>query len=327
MSTVGNFKISYLILAHNNPNQLERLVSRLQAPWCKFYIHLDKKADIKVFRDHLSIFDNINYVAEENRVNGRWGDLSLVSAVLECMKLCIMEDDKGPCILLSGQDYPLRTQEYIRDFFLKYPDNNYMSIYPIPDPKKRTENGGLERLESYTFDCRNPKNPRMKAKIRPLSLNPKTVLGFYRILKYRKDILPFALRCFFKKRSYPMGLSKTFNEMWCVLNRRTAEYLLSTINEYPEYLEYYKYTHIPDETMFSAILFNNESIRQTIKPMCHYINWESGSNGSPKTLDVGDFSNIKKCIFSNNHVLFARKFNENAQFLNDIDIQLLNRKK
>ena len=43
-------KICYLILAYNDPENLYRLVNRLNDR-SDFYIHIDKKSDIKEFTD------------------------------------------------------------------------------------------------------------------------------------------------------------------------------------------------------------------------------------------------------------------------------------
>jgi hypothetical protein len=42
-------KIAHLVLAHKNPQQLERMLEALDHPQCDFFIHLDKKADISQF--------------------------------------------------------------------------------------------------------------------------------------------------------------------------------------------------------------------------------------------------------------------------------------
>ena len=43
-------RLAHLILAHNNPLQLERLVKRLDHPDADIYIHLDAKTDIKEYK-------------------------------------------------------------------------------------------------------------------------------------------------------------------------------------------------------------------------------------------------------------------------------------
>ena len=60
-------KVSYLVLVHQKPFQLERLVCALMHPDVDFYIHVDKKADIKPFQQVLS-GDRIHFISERVRV-------------------------------------------------------------------------------------------------------------------------------------------------------------------------------------------------------------------------------------------------------------------
>lgn len=315
--------MNYLILVHKAPRQLQRLIERLDTDSVNFFIHVDKKCDISTFQQLLPERGHLHYVPEEERVNGRWGDLSLVDAAFSCMRLALRYHATGHCALLSGQDYPLRSSSYIEEYLNSHQGCNFMSVYPIPDPKKRSENGGYERLISYTFDCRHPHDARMKAKIQPLSLRIKTLLGFYRLLRYRRDILPFALSKYFQRRSYPHSLAQTFNEFWCVLTVDAIRFLTETWEDRPELKEYYKYTHIPDETVFSAILLASEKFQSQMFPMCHYINWDKPEGGSPKTLTESDLQDIKQQLMEKSYILFARKFEENATVLDVIDNELI----
>lgn len=311
--------VNYLLLVHKNPSQFQRLVAALNAPWCNFFIHVDKKADVRVFKEKVPDGDNIFYVVDECRIDGRWGDLSLVDAALACMRLALAKKVDGHLVLLSGQDYPLRNPEYIKVFFEEHEENDFMSVYPIPDPQKASENGGMERLISYTFDCRNPQDSRMKAKIQPLSLRLKTILGFLRLFQYRRDLLTKAIKLYFVKRKYPKLLSKHFNEFWCALRKSSVERIVESFDKQPEVREYYRFTHIPDETAFSSILMTDANYKRTLLPMCHYIDWTDGIAGSPKTLVENDLPKIKKRIKDESYILFARKFDEESSVLDEID--------
>ena len=315
--------MNYLILVHKCPNQLLRLVKRLDTDNVHFFIHVDKNSDINQFKLLLPEYEHLHYVPDEERVYGRWGDLSLVDAAFSCMRLALKYKVIGHCVLLSGQDYPLRSSSYINEYLNSHLTSIFLSVYPIPDPKKKSENGGYERLISYTFDCKNPHDGRMKAKIQPLSLRIKTLLGFYRILRYRRDILLFAICKYFQKRIYPHDLAQTFNEFWCVLTIDAIRFLIETWDGTPNLREYYKYTHIPDETIFSAILMANEKFKSQIHPMCHYINWDEAKDGSPKTLTESDWENINQQLKEKPYILFARKFDDNATILDIIDKKLI----
>lgn len=312
--------VNYLLLIHKNPCQYQRLVKALEAPWVHFFVHVDKKCVMEDFVSMVPASENVHYVSDENRVDGRWGDLTLVDAALACMRLSLAYGFDGHCVFLSGQDYPLRSPLYIREFFDTHKEENFMSVYPIPDPKKASENGGMERLISYTFDCKNPGNPRMKAKIQPLSLRFKTALGFIRLLRYRRNLFFKGLKLYFKPRQYPSCLAKHFNEFWCALTVEAIKKIVESFDEKPEIREYYKYTHIPDETAFSSILLSDPNFEKSLMPMCHYIDWDVSNAGSPKTVELNDLCQIKKELLSKPYILFARKFEENSRVLNEIDL-------
>lgn len=315
--------VNYLLLVHKNPNQFFKLFEALDAPWCNFFIHVDKKCDVIEFKNVVPEKNNVLYVSDENRIDGKWGDLSLVNAALSCMRLAIECNADGHFVLLSGQDYPLRKPEYIRDFFESHKYNNFMTVYPIPDPKKQSENGGMERFISYTFDCRNSKNPRMKAKIQPCSFRLKTILGFIRLARFRKDLLFKAMKLYFVKRDYPKCLSQHFNEFWCALNTKAVKKIVATFDDHPEIGAYYKYTHIPDETAFSSILLSDTECKSSLLPMCHYIDWSEGFAGSPKVLDESDLPKIKDAMTNKPYIMFARKFEETNHFIEIIDEHFL----
>ena len=193
------------------------------------------------------------------------------------------------------------------------------SCCPIPDPKKKSENGGMERFLNYTIDCYNRKDARMKAKIRPLSFNLKTIVGFLRLLRYRRSLLGRAFGMWFKPRKYPECLAKVFNEFWFVLRIETIRYILNFVKSHPEVMEFYKYTHIPDETMFGSILCSDEVYKSSLRPMCHLIDWDINQYGSPKTFTIEDINYIITSCSNDSNLLFARKFNEDTSILDELD--------
>jgi hypothetical protein len=52
--------------------------------------------------------------------------------------------------------------------------------------------------------------------------------------------------------------------------------------------------------------------------MLHYVCWEGGNNGSPKTLGVEDV----RTMIKKEDVLFARKFDEDSPALDYIDDEI-----
>lgn len=311
--------VNYLILVHKSPTQFQRLVRALDAPWVNFFIHVDQKTPIDDFKILVPENGNVHYVENQKRISCVWGSDSTTRAVMECMQMALEYGGDGHFVLISGQDYPLRTPAYIRDYFDSHKDYNFMTVYPIPDPVKVSENGGYERFISYAFDCKNPKDGRMKAKIQPMSLRLKTILGFYRLLRYRRELLPLAIKLYFKKRVYPKSLAMHFNEFWWAFNKDSVQKFIRAYDENPEIQEYYKYMHIPDESAFSSVLLADPKFEKTLMPMCHYIDWNNSNKSFPKTIDESDIPKIETEMKTKPYIMFARKFEENAKVLDLID--------
>ena len=77
------FRICYLILAHHMPRHLSRLVRTLHSENTTFFVHIDRKADIEVFRSALRS-DNLRFVNNRVRVNS--ADFSCVQATINLIK-------------------------------------------------------------------------------------------------------------------------------------------------------------------------------------------------------------------------------------------------
>src|SRR5471030_465481 len=124
-------KLAHLVLAHNEPRQLERLVNRLRHPGADIYIHLDKKTAIGPF-EYLKNMENVFFI--QNRVKVYWGSYNIVQATLNGFKEILQLGIEYEYVnLLSGQDYPLKPQSYIHDFLSQNPGVAFMNFLPF-DP-------------------------------------------------------------------------------------------------------------------------------------------------------------------------------------------------
>lgn len=68
---------NYIIQAHESLNLLKRLINRLDDGFSSFFIHIDKKADIKSFTE---VIKGTNIIFIDKRVDCIWGDYSQVEA-------------------------------------------------------------------------------------------------------------------------------------------------------------------------------------------------------------------------------------------------------
>ena len=107
-------RLAYLILAHNTPNHLCRLVRALNSPNAVFFIHVDRKSTIRSYRDSLSQ-PKVTFL--EDRVDVYWDGFSRVDATIKLINESLnCSPESGYLVLLSASDYPLRSPTYIEDF-------------------------------------------------------------------------------------------------------------------------------------------------------------------------------------------------------------------
>ena len=126
-------KITYLILAHRYPKQLRRLIQRLHTEHAAFLIHIDSRVDIALFQQELRDVNFVRFVV--NRHTSKWGSRGITDAFLSGFCEILSSDFKTDyVIVLSGQDYPLRSNEQIQQFFTR-PVNlgkNFVYYFPMP---------------------------------------------------------------------------------------------------------------------------------------------------------------------------------------------------
>src|SRR5690349_19868300 len=134
---------AYIILVHKNPNQLFRLLKRIDNENVRFFIHIDIKSDISLFTPVLESFGKkITLVARED---GAWGKLGIVKATLNALH-SIQESDKAFDFihLISGQDYPIKNPDAFSHYLSKNKDKSFIGFKPMPAADMKL--GGMDRL-------------------------------------------------------------------------------------------------------------------------------------------------------------------------------------
>ena len=106
-------KIAILVLVHKSPKQLMRLMKYLDDDRFDFYIHIDAKSDMDafVFIENYIRFSQVYWV--KNRVETYLNDFSLVEATCNAMKEAYESGDYLYYVLLTGQDYPIKSIDRI----------------------------------------------------------------------------------------------------------------------------------------------------------------------------------------------------------------------
>lgn len=285
---------AYIIIAHKNPEQLYRLTKKLDDGYSTFFIHIDKRINIEQFDILKKLGNSVQFV---ERVISKWSTFGLVQCTLNGMQ-AVKDSNLNfeRVILLSGQDYPIKSNRYIDNYFSESPYSVFFEYWPIPDFKRWPKNnGGMYRVNKYFFGL----------KIYQLLLS-KTI-------NFLGNLFPFL------KRKIPFQMKPFAGSQWWIMDMYALNYVLEYIRNHPVYVTFHKNTFGSDELFFQMILLNSKdarilnSIENDSKRM---IKWESSETSHPEILVEADINDIKI-----SDALFARKFDSahNSKILDLID--------
>jgi hypothetical protein len=299
-------KLYYLILAHKNPEQLARLVGRLVHSEAEFYIHLDAHVDVRPFVKKLEKYPAVHFVPEEKRAHVTWGDFSMVEAMLALLDMLDGQlHDLGYCVLMSGQDYPIKSNREIEAYFEQHYGMNFINGTKLP--VEFWPNHGMDRIGAYNF------HPLKRERFN-LSVYPLWDKRFYR-LGHIYGICNFLWRhprqigvlrkMFYPKRRCPGRLIPHGGSQWWALPVETVKLIADFLRQNPAYIQYHKYTHVPDELFFQTIVYSlcaGDKIADSLT----YVNWARKGCPLPVTFTHADAGEL------DNDQLFARKFDLDA---------------
>jgi len=276
-------KVAHLILIHENPSQLERLIQRLIHPNAKFYVHLDLKTDISPF---LSLHSkDVNFIV--NRVSVQWGAYSIVQATVNSIEEILKSNNNYNYInLLSGQDYPLKSTETIHNFFEDNPNKAFMHTLSVENEWQEA----IPRLTKY-------------------HLSNYTFSGKYTLEKWLNFLLP--------SRKIPNNLIAVGRSQWFSISIQHAEYVVTYLQENKKVRRFFELSWGSDEFVFQTILFNSIHQKDMVNDNLRYIDWTE-KKASPKTFTIDDLPNLL-----GSGKLFGRKFSERVDnaILKELDKQ------
>ena len=274
-------KQAFIILCHKNPQQLCRLLDRLQHPAIDFYVHLDAKSDINEWQTAMNI-PQVFFI--EKRVNVTWAGYGTIQAALNGIASIVDSGYQYDFIhLISAQDYPLVNVHQLHHFFATNRGKQFLDILPEAALQRV-----MSKITSFHFeDLRLP--------------------GKYRIAALLNKILP--------ARKHPLALEVYGGSLWWSLTQECAAWCLAYINAHPKLKRFYKRTWGGDEFIFQTIIMNGPFKDSVENNYLRYIDWSEGK-AHPKTFVPGDFDKIIR-----SGQLLARKFDleKTPDLLNKID--------
>ena len=87
-------KAAILIIAHDQPVHLARLVESLSCDWTRIFIHIDRKADAAEFKKCIPEHKNIIILDDQYRIRVNWGGFSIVEALLNLLDVSLNSKER-----------------------------------------------------------------------------------------------------------------------------------------------------------------------------------------------------------------------------------------
>lgn len=297
-------KIAYLISTYQDSEQLKRTINALNYNnLTDFYIHVDKKVDIRSFKESICL-DNVYFV--ENRILVCWGGYSQVLSILEMIKLMINSGKKYDRVVsMTGLDYPIYSNKKIQQVFDN--DKQYMIGYNITKGKNKKQRRKI--LRYWFFDHK--------------FVNPKIVKFLSRFMNLLFLILPIRKKSKIKMINGEKIDIYFSSDYWAL----TYDCVLNCYNKFKndkKIQKYFKYSFAPSELFMATMVFNSkygknaeikdDNLYSNLYSLTklHYIDY----NKKIKILSIKDYNEIKK-----SDKMFARKVmtNISEELINRID--------
>jgi hypothetical protein len=277
--------LAYIISAYKLPEQLVRLVRRLDFEGATFFVHVDRKTHDSLYRrmvTPLRLSPNIHFLPRHRCDYGGFGHVrATLKGLTELVRRNRLFDY---AILLTGQDYPIKSVDEIDHFFRQSEGRSFLEFFPLPHAE--WAHGGMDRVEYRHFRFR----------------------GRYFRLR-RRTRTTFELR-------FPSLRLFGGSAYWC-RSRECCEYICRFLREQPTYGRFFKYVNVPDEIFFQTILLNSPLRDSLVNDDLRFLEWRNPETaGGPAVLGKQDFGQIIR-----SSKLFARKFDvtQDAEILDLLD--------
>lgn len=281
-------KHAYLIMAHNQFDILKKLLIMLDDKRNEFYIHIDKKAgNIDCTQFYKCVQNGKIYFTK--RMSVLWGGSSQVDCEMLLLKECTKNGDYAYVHLLSGVDLPIKSKEYILNFFDNNPNKQFLQI--------GYSDRHLYRLSQYHLFLNHPQIPNIVS---------SNIRKWIEILLYRFKIDRL-------KKYGNLRIVKTAN--WFSITGECTKYIISQ-EKFIRRLT--RHTVCADEMFIGTVIANSRFWAQVYNQEVswdghmRYIDRIRNVGSSPHTFTIDDKEKI-----DNSDLLWARKFDE------DIDKKII----
>ena len=256
---------AFLIIAHDSPELLERIIGKIKAPNHYIFIHLDQKADIGKF-EYIASMGGVIFT---ERINVTHGGFSQVMAELILLKAAhYFPVHIDYFHLISGHDYPCVSNNDFDEFFSTNRGRSYMHFDSDTEHVKWKEK--IEARYKYWYHLED-----------------------YGWNKHLAKLLCGVLNKLYKKK---ITVDFFAGWQWFSWHRSVVDYVLTYMAENPKCILPYKYTSCFDEVFFHTLLHNKiDELNIEKNDALRYIDWypKREYDTLPLVLDERDYADIE----------------------------------
>ncbi|UTX50148.1 beta-1,6-N-acetylglucosaminyltransferase [Chryseobacterium sp. MA9] len=289
--TGPHVRIAYFIMLHHKSEVFKEMFKKIYTRDQFYLIHIDRKAKpdfIEEIQLYAVQFPNVYILDSLNIVSGGF---NMVQAELNAMEFLLnVSKEWDYFINLSGEDYPLKSQNIIRQFLSTHKDRNYLFYYDQKFYRPDT----LQRIQSYFTE------------------------------------FAYVISSFIYKRTFMKGVTPFIGGKWFIFTRETCLFLINNkmVMDFEDYYlhtflpaESFFQTVLMN-TSFSDIIINDDkravlekSIFQNTQSTFNYIeSLKSGNQLFIRKINNKTDENIRKYIEESFHLPLP--------FVNEIEREL-----
>ncbi|MEZ2760190.1 beta-1,6-N-acetylglucosaminyltransferase [Providencia vermicola] len=231
--------IAYFMLVHRYPSQFKRLFKSIYHEENYYLIHVDKRSDKRIYDEiglFLTNYENASLLESKEAI---WGGYSLVDAQLRAIEKFVITGGKWDYFInLSGQDFPLKSQDFIMNYLREFNCCEFIKVL----------NQNLSR--------------------------PETI---HRIKNYVQEINGELVVSTENSRPFLEGVTPYIGNQWMILSKRFCEFITYS-SELKVFKNFYRNTLIADESFFQTVLMNTEFKPKIINDDKREIDWVESSD-------------------------------------------------
>lgn len=332
-------KLAYVILCHRNASQVKRLIDKLRNQDTTFVLHVSRNCDTGFYEEISSQLVGYANLCFCKREDGTHNGFGIVNGIINALQLLLDKQvDFDYVNLLSGQDYPIKSNQYISHFFEQNNGKEFLEFFPIfpiddLDLVKSHPWGNdrqLYRIDRFHFkiDGAIRSIPELltgrlidKSLFKTLKIFLFESSMYFKQKRWLRELqLLFWSRVLPNKRKLLSDVTYYGGKTWWSVTKACAQFIVKEHRANKALRNFFQYTLIPDEMYFQTMLLNSPFSSNCVNSSLRLIKWEAEDGTHPIFLKMNHLPMI-----SQSEALFARKFdmNQNPDVLDAIDRKML----